>query len=318
MKKIAVLLFTALLSASLCACGGNETAAEATAPTASPVEIAAPEKAASPSPSTAPESPEFEPCPDLRIVASYTYNNYTHVVVENTGSQPILNFSLAYINFDKNGFPTTTDSDGYERGKADAVNLMPGDKNDFSWYGASGLYVEAAITSADYADGSSWSISGLGSWASSVRSGFSVDDYKASIAALSDDAALAETNEYALLTEIYITHGNQFSNDHDLNFSVQNTSDLGITRLVLFVLEFDENGFPVSVSPWDINCMNGHTTGGTINLAAGQTGSYSDDLFIQPTTTQIKSVIQHLEFQDGTEWTNPYYLEWILSNNTSY
>ena len=87
---------------------------------------------------------------------------------------------------------------------------------------------------------------------------------------------------------------------------------------MLFILEFDENGFPVAVNPYDTYCINGHQTGGTVNLAIGESGAYSTDLFISPTTTQIKVVISYIEFQDGSEWDNPYLYEWIIGNNEAY
>ena len=314
-KTISLLLLLSLLC--LCACSGS---AQDAAPSASPEPAASAEAPStpSPSPSAAPEAAGFEPCADLSVLAAYVYDGDTYVLVENTGERPILSFSLAYINFDKNGFPTTTDRDGYDSGRAEAVNLMPGEKNIFSWYGASGSYALAVITGVDYADGSDWSAAGLNGWAQSARSGFDADKYAASVEALGSDGALAEACEYASLTEVYINHGNQFSSSHDLHFSVQNTGALGITKLTLFVLEFDENGFPVSVRPYDTCCLNGHKTGGAINLAAGESGSYEDSLFISPTTTQIKTAIAHLEFQDGSEWDNPYIYEWLISGCGAY
>ncbi len=53
-------------------------------------------------------------------------------------------------------------------------------------------------------------------------------------------------------------------------------------------------------------------------MAAAQSGSYSDTLFLQSTTTQIKTVISYIEFQDGTDWENPYLYEWVVSNNSAY
>ena len=316
MKKAILLLLILSLLLCMCACSGSaqaETPYTSEEPAAASAEILP-----APSPSAAPEAADFVPCADLCVLAAYVYDGDTYVLVENTGDRPILNFRLAYINFDKNGFPTTTDRSGYDTGRAEAVNLMPGEKNIFSWYGASGSYALAAITGVDYSDGSDWSAAGLNSWAQSARSGFDPGKYTASLEALGSDGALAEACEYASLTEIYTNHGNQFSNSLDLHFSVQNKGALGITKLTLFVLEFDENGFPVSVKPYDTCCLNGHKTGGTINLAAGQTGSYEDDLFISPTTTQIKAVIAHLEFQDGSEWDNPYIYEWLISGCGAY
>lgn len=261
---------------------------------------------------------EFVPNEDLRVVAAFNYDNDTYVVVENMGEQAILNYRVAYISFDKNGLFATRDSDGYETGKHDTANIMPGEKNISSWYGADGDYTIAAVISVDYQDGHTWEAEQLDTWVENARSEFNVDTHKAGLANLAAFNDAAEANDYATLTDYTIKHGNRFSSDHDLHFSIKNTSDQGITGLNVFVLEFDENGFPVSVSPYDTYCMNGHQTGGTVNLAAGQSGSYSDDLFISPTTTQIKVVISYIEFQDGTDWMNPYIYEWIISNNGMY
>lgn len=254
--------------------------------------------------------------PDLKVVTSFVYGNDVYVVVENTGEQAILNFNVAYVNFDKNGF--VTDLDGYEKGRFDAANLMPGDKTIGGWYGATGDYAVATITNVEYADGTTWEMNNIQLWAKDIQKSFTVDEQKDSVEKLKPKASMAEMNEYLELTDIYLDHGNMFSTDYDLCFSLKNISDQGIAKASLFVLEFDENGFPVSVSPYDTYCINGHSTGGTINLAAGQSGSYTDDLFASGNTTQIKAVLSYIEFQDGTEWDNPYLYEWIVTNNKTY
>ena len=262
----------------------------------------------------------FEANEDLQVIAAFVYDNDTYVVVENVGEQAILNYRIAYINFDKNGFVATRDSDGYERGKADTVNIMPGSKDLSGWYGADGDYADAVIVGVDYADGTSWDAENtqIDRWAETASKEFSVETYKANITELKEQGALGETNDYAALTDFNLKHGNQFSNKSDFHFSIENKSEQGILSLRLFVLEFDDNGFPVSVSPYDTYCINGHSTGGTVNLAAGSSSSYSDDLFTQSTTTQVKAIIAYLEFQDGTEWNNPYLYEWIIGNCGTY
>jgi len=266
------------------------------------------------------EPVSFEPNENVRVVATFIYDNDTYIVVENTGEQAVLNYRVAYINYDKNGFVSTNDSDGYQRGKADTVNLMPGSKTISSWYGAKGAYADAAVVGIDFADGSTWEATEaqIDAWASESNANFSIETQKEIISTLKETSTLAETNEYAALTDYTIKHENQFSSQHDFHFSIDNISGQGITRLNVFVLEYDENGFPVSVSPYDTYCANGHQTGGTVNLAVGQSGSYHDDLFLSPTTTQIKVIISYIEFQDGTDWTNPYVYEWIIGNNGNY
>ena len=267
---------------------------------------------------TEPET-EFEVNTNLEVIATFIYDDYTYVVVENVGDKAILNFKVAYINFDNNGFTTTTTSVGYEQGSDDAANLMPGTKTIAGWYsGTSGKYAAAVITGVDYADGSNWNASNINIWSDSAHTSFSVEDYKNKINAMKETAVLAETNEYASVTNYSIVHRNQFSTSCDFDFSIKNTSNQGIASINMFVLEFDENGFPVSVNPYDTYCINGHGTGGTINLAAEQNGDYTVDLFLDGSTTQIKFIIFKIQFQDGTEWFNPYTYEWIIANNNSY
>lgn len=325
MRNRKYILITVALFMLLSACGNSTPSSEknvlpeqpapdienATAPTPTPNPTPTPE----PTPSTT-----FEPSEDLKVVAAFVYDNDTYVVVENTGTQPILNYRIAYINFDKNGFVATRDSDGYERGKNDTANLMPGDKDIGGWYGADGAYAVATIVGIDYADGTTWETTAMqvDSWAKEVSSNFSIEEQKDTVNILKETGTFAESNEFAALTDYSIKHGNQFSSDYDFHFSVKNTSEQGITRLNVFVLEFDKNGFPVAVNPYDTYCINGHETGGTVNLASGASSSYSDDLFISSTTTQIKVVISYIEFQDGSEWTNPYLYEWIIGNNSAY
>ena len=195
---------------------------------------------------------------------------------------------------------------------------MPGDKALPSWYGGNGSYVAATVTYVKYADGTEWEAQYLDVWAAETKSGFNKDDYAAALSSLKEVGDQALTCEYASLSNVTLVHGNQFSTDLDLHFTVENTGDQGIAKIILFIMEFDENGFPVSVSPYDTYCLNGHSTGGSINLASGRTGTYTDDLFADGSTTNLKSVIYSLTFQDGSEWINPYIYEYIIANNSAY
>ena len=266
------------------------------------------------------ETKAFEPNEDLQIITAFVYDKNTYVVVKNVGEQAILNYRITYINFDKNGFVATRDSDGYKRGRADTVNIMPENKEVTKWYGADGDYAVAAIVGVDYADGTSWEAESMqiAKWAETASKEFNVDTYKTSLAELKEQGVLGENNEYATLTDFSLKHDNRFSDKQDFHFSIENKSEQGILNLSLFVLEFDENGFPVSVSPYDAYCINGHTTSGTLNLAAKSSSSYSASLFAQGTTTKVKTIIAYLEFQDGTEWNNPYLYEWVIGNCSAY
>lgn len=327
-RKILAVSTCTLILSLLCACGAQDDIKSEDLITIPPIDVQVSESpfTAGSSGSANTQQPEataintgsYEICEDLEVVTSFIYDNYTYIVVENTGDRAVLNYGVAYINFDSNGFVKTTDSNGYESGKVNAANIIPGGKGIASWYGADGKYAVSAITWAEFADGSKWEMDWPENWANDARSTFTVDGYKAELEELKAEAVLAETNEYATLLGVKVSNENPYSTKLDFEFNVQNNSEQGITQMNVFVLEFDENGFPVSVSPYDTYCMNGHQTGGTVNLAAGESNSYVDDLFASPTTANIKVIISYIVFQDGTEWQNPYVYEWIVANNSSY
>ncbi|MGN0579178.1 MAG: DUF5780 domain-containing protein, partial [Ruminiclostridium sp.] len=79
-----------------------------------------------------------------------------------------------------------------------------------------------------------------------------------------------------------------------------------------------ENGMPVSVSPYDTYCVNGHYTGGIVNLGADKSKSFSDDLLIDGSTKNLKYVVEQIIFNDDTTWENPYFYEWMITNHNSY
>ena len=136
-KLGSVVAFSILLLLFLCSCGeqGNVESSQNSqsandsqeATSVQPVEVET-EEVPDSSEVASPETPfTADTNADLKVVASFIYDNETYVVVENVGEQAILNFRVAYINFDNNGFVTTTDSNGYESGKYDTANLMPGE-----------------------------------------------------------------------------------------------------------------------------------------------------------------------------------------------
>lgn len=266
------------------------------------------------------DTPEitFEESKDLKVKATFIYDDDTYILFENTGEQPILNCELVYINFDNNGFSTTDDPDGYVKCHVDTINLMPGEKAMYSWYGATGNYASAVVTGIDYADGTTWEMTGIDLWAKKAISEFSTENQKEMLSKMSETSPLAETNEYVNLIDYSIEHGNRYSEKHDLHISLENTSDQVITLIDFFVLEFDKNGFPVSVSPYDTFCINGHYTGVEGNINMHESGSFTADLFISPSTKQVKLIVSDIKFIDDTEWVNPYLYEWIIANNKSY
>lgn len=268
---------------------------------------------------TEPEIVEFVANEDIKVISSFIYDNHSYFVVCNNGETPILDVKISYITFDSNGFTTIDSSGGYETVKATAVNLMPGDKTCVEAYGGNGgKYAKAVATYIKYKDGTEWEASDVSLWSEEVAATFDVSAHKAEIDALKSDGEKALSNEYLELYDVSFENRNRYSSDNDYLFSVKNKSDLGVQGVTIFILEFDENGMPVSVSPYDTYCKNCHYTGGTINLGVGESDAFVVDLLISGSTKNIKSVIGYITFADESTWENPYLYEWIITNHSSY
>ena len=262
---------------------------------------------------------EFVGTEDLYVIAAFIYDNHLYIAVRNESDKPIIDFSVAYTLFDKNGFSTTTEENGYEQTSVEAANIMPGEYYIGTWScSENSKYAEATVENISFFGGSSWEAQNIKTWANDTRKSFTVDKHNANVAALSNDAKKAVKNEYAKLSHEKIAYTNQFSSSGDYQFWVINTGEKGIAKIYIYILQFDKDGFAVPVSPYDMFCKNGRLSGGTINLAAGKSDEFSDSLFFDASTYRFLSVISKIEFSDGDEWENPYLIEWILTNSLGH
>lgn len=259
----------------------------------------------------------FSVSEDLKVCFAYSYDNSAYIVVENTSDKAILDYKVAYITFDKNGFSTVTDRK-YETGQVTGANLLPNQKNICSFSDYSGAYPVAVVSNISYQNGEEWTAIGLDDWADSTTSNFTVDSYKQSINSLSEAAKMAENNEHLKIVSSRKFHDNRFSNQDDFSFTLENISNQSIVSAQLKVLEYDDNGFAVTTAPYDKYAKNDKSTGGTINLTVGSRGTFTDNLFFVNTCSKYKCIISSIEFADGTEWTNPYLYEWIIVNCNNY
>lgn len=254
----------------------------------------------------------------LDVVLAYTYDNDIKIVVENVSDKPILKFSVAFLGFDKNGLPT---KDKYTTGNSSTANLMPGEKKLVSFYDSTGAeYVGATVSKITYQGDEEWERpdDNVTQWYETLKSRFSVESYNAGLSAMATEAVKAETNEFVTIDSTNKVDRNSYSDKDDFDFVLTNISDKDIVKVSVRVLEYDENGYPVSTSPYDTYCMNDYGTGGTVNLVSGETKTFTSSLFFAENCKQYKCVVQSIEFSDGEEWQNPYFYEWILVNNKSF
>lgn len=258
----------------------------------------------------------FEPTSDLMVSLAYTYDNNVFIVVENTCDRAILDYKIAYTEFDGNGFSVTTET--YRTGIVNAANLISGEKKISSFYDSDGKYVAATVVYIKYQGDEEWQAENIDLWADNVIDNFSVDNHKNGMEILQEKAVLAEKNDYLQIVSTNKKHTNQFSNKDDFQFTLSNNSENTIETVKICILEFDENGLAVSTSPYDRFAKNDRAVGGTINLVAGSTNTFYSDLFFEPECSNYKCVVQEIVFADGTEWHNPYIYEWIFCNKNQY
>jgi len=253
---------------------------------------------------------------DLRIVAAYSNDRYINIIVENISEKTILNYKVAYIEFDANGISVTTEN--YKNGGVNTANLLPGDKNLSSFYGSRGKYACATVTYMEFSDGETWENHFVDNWAKEVKETFAVQQYEELLAELAPSAALAKINPHVSIESTSKEFTNRFSSLADIKFTLKNIGEKDITRASLWVLQFDSNGYAISTSPYSTYVINDRGVGGTINLAVGEVERYTDNLFLQGNCDKYKIIVATLVFADGTEWTNPYLYEWILVNTKTY
>jgi len=252
---------------------------------------------------------------DLKVLLAYTYDSKDYIMVENTSDEIILDYELSYMEFDKNGLKVGN----YETKSVEAANLIPGDIEQGSWLGSNGKYVVVVVNHIVYKDGEEWNAEGIDEYFNSIENTFDVEEYNKYLTnLLKEEGPLAENNEYVKIKEASIKHNNQFSDDHDLYFIVENTSDKAIVYLQVWVVQFDKNGLPVSTSPYDDFSRNSRVAGSAVNIPSGENSDFTSPLFLSAGCDNIKCIVSYLEFKDGEEWTNPYIFKWICLNNGEF
>ena len=252
----------------------------------------------------------------VEVVTSYVYDGDVFILVKNVSDKPVLSYSVAYMTVDKNGLPTEST---YSKGTSSTANIMPGEKKFSSYRGNStDAYATAVVTNITYSDNTTWEFDKVSEWYETMKTDFTVASYNESLTKLATDAAQAETNEYVSVDSSSKNHRNQFSTSDDFDFTLTNKSSKDVVNVTVRVLEYDENGYAVSTSPWNTYCKNDRSTGGTVNLTAGSTDTFTSSLFFEAGCKQYKCAVQSVEFADGETWTNPYIFEWIIVNNKSF
>ena len=261
----------------------------------------------------------YQKASDLEILATMVQGENGYFMVKNTGNQVITDFTLTVAGFDASGnVIDLTGSTVYQSFDFATTNILPdtvfGLKN-YVYLRQDVKYMEAMVSSITYKDGSVWSTKGLDAWTKDVSDDFSVEEYRHSIDAMKSDAILAESNEYLKITGSSKYSDNQFSNDDDFDFSAENIGDRDIQKFDIIVMEYDANGYGISVSPYEFVMQNCRVVSADpANLMANCEATYNKSLFFESECKTYNTLVYEIEFKDGTKWTNEYAFQWMLYN----
>lgn len=266
---------------------------------------------------------------DLEIVDSIVdQEGHYRIVVKNNSDQPIKDYTLALLTFDKSGFPVSESYPTYEKVTnlstsyvADSANILPGHSYGInrSWYGDTNVaYIKSAIYKITYMDGTTWEDSKIENWGKDNMASFDVEAFKNDPQRL-ENAKSAQTNDYVSIEKVDKEHTNQFSTNSDLLFTLKNNSDKLVKKIVIAVAEYDKNNFPISVDPYEFIAKNVRLVEwADINLQPAEVKDGESSLFLEGECDKLKAIITEVVFEDEEVWQNPNIIDWILYNENQY
>ena len=262
----------------------------------------------------------FSESTDLIVLGAIVdeYNSVT-VAVQNNSEKTIRDYNIAYIGYDASGnYIELSSGNIYAVGTVKSANILPSETYGLSIV-SSGFsipydgvkYIEATASSITFTDGSTWTASGIDSWANDKVKIFTVDNYNQSIENMKADSDAASKNPYM---EIISTE--KYSDGHNLeifNIDVKNISNKNISKFEFLMLEYDQNGYAIASLENFVtrNCVRFIVPE---NVAPGEKIGLKYDLFFPENVKKFAVIIYEIEFSDGSVWTNPYTFHWLLYN----
>lgn len=308
-RQLLIVMFICTLFFTACGIG-NKKSGESTTKKAESSEVKE-ETTVAETTTKAAKKQLFKESEDLKIILSYTYDNSVFALVENVSDKIITDFAISYIQFDKNGLSI----EDVKSGQFEKANMLPGKKLLGHWHGGAGKYVVARVKYVKYKDGSEWFADMLDKEFEEIEKNFSTDNHTKEIKKLKSNSKKAESSEYVKIVGDMKIKRNQFSDNSDFVFTLENVSEKTVKAVSLLVAQYDENGLPVGTSPYNDISFNTRSTGGVVNLLSGDIGTYSDNLFFEPSCDTFKVIVTRIVFEDEEEWENPYYYEWAYFTN---
>ena len=167
-------------------------------------------------------------------------------------------------------------------------------------------YMDATIASVTYGDGTQEDCPGVSTWASTTAALFSVEAYEKRVADMKKNQAAAENCPAAKISVSGVTEGK-------LPFQITNIGKKDISKVVIYMLWFDEAGMPVDCNGPVVSNSENISVG---EMTAGETGKYTVEA--PETAVNAKALIKSITFADETTWENEYVYEWSFVNYKSF
>lgn len=267
MKRIIAMLLAALMLLSMAACGGTEE-----------------------------ETPEvYVPSEDIEVAVAFVSDGKAKVVTRRTSDKELTSIDLYCVYYNAEG----------QVGEGETIQCDFATEGKLSIWtftaAASSQYMEAAVSSVTYADGTKQTCPGVSTWADAAVKAFSVDNYTKKMAELaSKEATAAQVCE-----AVAITLGTPA--DSKLGLGVKNNSGKEIDEVVVYLLWFDADGAPID--------MGGVLVPNSEKISA-KTLAVDEDATYTATAPEnaamAKAVVQSVTFTDETVWENDYIYEWAV------
>jgi len=260
----------------------------------------------------------YKECPDMEVVATAVNDGDGYFVVKNTGDRVVKDFTVAYVGYDNSGNVINLGNDTvYKTFTCESANILSGETYGLgksTYLNREVRYIDATISSVTYKDGEEWKTEGLDAWAKDISSEFSVEEYKKKIENMKTAAALAERNPYLEIVFSEKYDDNKYSNSDDLDLVVKNIGDKAVKTFNVILLEYDGNGYGVNVRFEYVVHSSNIVTVGSANLNPGDKNGWNWSLVFEPECKTFKTLINEIEFMDGTTWKNENALQWMLYN----
>ena len=256
---------------------------------------------------------------DVEVIATSVSGNYGYATIKNTGEKVIKDFTLAVVGYDASGNAISLGGNTlYRTFEFSTANVLPGAASALEntvYLNNSVKYMDVTVSEIVYKDGSTWKTDGLDAWAKDVSDEFSVENHKQTIEGMKTKAVLAEENPYIKITGTSKYNNNRYSTNEEFSLEIQNVGDKTIKKFDVIVLQYDSNGYAINVSPYSFVTTNGRTaTVDPANIDPNESGGWTWSLFMQGECDSYKVLPYHIEFKDGTVWSNENALPWILYN----